>query len=52
VLVSQSGIFMAGLHASLLISTGVLIAAAAAIRLGRLPATGNNDFAAPDQTRP
>jgi DHA2 family methylenomycin A resistance protein-like MFS transporter len=50
-LVSQSGTFMAGLHASLLIAAGVLIAGAAAIWFGRPPATGRNDSAAPDQSR-
>ena len=37
-LVSRSGTFMAGLHASLTIAAGVLIAAAVAIWFGRLPA--------------
>ena len=38
-LVGQSGAFMAGLHASLTIAAGVLIAAAVAIWFGRPPAT-------------
>jgi MFS transporter, DHA2 family, methylenomycin A resistance protein len=50
-LVSQSGTFMAGLHASLMIAAGVLIAGAAAIWFGRPPTTGSNDLAAPDQSR-
>jgi DHA2 family methylenomycin A resistance protein-like MFS transporter len=50
-LVSQSSTFMAGLHASLMIAAGVLIAGAVAIWFGRPPATGSNDFAAPDQRR-
>jgi DHA2 family methylenomycin A resistance protein-like MFS transporter len=50
-LVSQSGTFMAGLHASLTIAAGVLIAGAAAIWFGRPPATGSNDLAASDQSR-
>ena len=49
-LVSRSGAFMAGFHASLMIAAGVLIAAAVAIWFGR-PATGSNDFAAHDQSR-
>src|SRR5260221_13561498 len=47
-LVSQSAAFMAGLHASLTIAAGALIAAAVAIWFGR-PATASNDFAAPRQ---
>jgi MFS family permease len=50
-LVSQSGTFMAGFHAALMIAAGVLIAGAAAIWFGRPPATGSNDFATPDQSR-
>lgn len=50
-LVSQSGTFMAGFHASLMIAAGVMIAGAAAIWFGRPAATGNNDFSAPDQNR-
>ena len=50
-LVSQSGTFMAGFHASLLIAAGVLIAGAVAIWFGRRPTTGSNDFAVPDQER-
>jgi DHA2 family methylenomycin A resistance protein-like MFS transporter len=49
-LVSQSGTFMTGFHASLVIAAGVLIAGAVAIWFGRPPATGGNDFAAPDQS--
>jgi MFS transporter, DHA2 family, methylenomycin A resistance protein len=49
-LVGQSGSFMAGLHASLMIAAGVLIAAAAAIWFGRPPA-GHDDLAAADQSR-
>jgi DHA2 family methylenomycin A resistance protein-like MFS transporter len=49
-LVSRSGTFMAGLHASLMIAAGVLIAGAVAIWFGRPPVTGSNDFAA-DQSR-
>jgi len=50
-LVSRSGTFMAGFHASLMIAAGVLIAGAVAIWFGRPLATGSNDFAAPDQSR-
>jgi MFS transporter, DHA2 family, methylenomycin A resistance protein len=50
-LVSQSGTFMAGFHASLMIAAGVLITGAAAIWFERPPASGRNDFAAPDQSR-
>src|SRR5260221_2819248 len=47
-LVSQSAAFMAGLHASLTIAAGALIASAVAIWFGR-PATARKDFAAPRQ---
>ncbi|SDN32296.1 MFS transporter [Afipia sp. GAS231] len=50
-LVGQSGTFMSGLHASLMIAAGVLTAGAAAIWFGRPPAAGRNDFAAPGQSR-
>ncbi len=50
-LVSQSGSFMAGLHASLMIAAGVLIAGAAAIWFGRPWAAGSNDLAALDQSQ-
>lgn len=50
-LVSGSGVFMTGFHASLMIAAGVLIAGAAAIWFGRPKAAGSNDLGAPDQSR-
>ena len=50
-LVSGSGVFMTGFHASLMIAAGVLIGGAAAIWFGRPKATGSNDFGAPDRSR-